>query len=387
MVLRNNIAKALDNGQHFEFLFLDFSKAFDKVPHPALLATLARFCINSSLKWFSKYLSNRKPQVLVRWSISTTQPVPSGVPQGSHLGPILFLLYINSLPDSIEHLPTCTPLIFADDTELGSSTSPSCNVSSLQPAVGSVMSWVRAVGGNFNSAKSVPMRFCKAEPPSSSPDLFMDGVVVPLSCAYRHLGVMLDSRLSYSAHIEGVTSRFRQRVVLLYYMAKCLSLDIDNKLYKGYVRPVVEYSSPLWHSRLTAHQSLTLERLQVRVARQLLASLGVNLPDGYRTSKSDLLGRVRWPSLTWCRHIVSMRLFHHFYHCLPAKLLDFGFVLSNSARRQGSILLPAWTSYVRSTVLYTAARCWNALPPGYQAHKTSKTVLEWSSTTLSGLLL
>ena len=135
------------------------------------------------------------------------------------------------------------------------------------------MSRVRAVGGNFNPAKSVHMRFCKAEPPSSSPDHFMDGVLVPQSCAHRHLGVMLDSRLSYSAHIEGVTSRFRQRVVLLSYMAKYLSPDIVDKLYKGYVRPVVEYSSPLWHSRLTAHQSLTLERLQVRVGRQLLARL------------------------------------------------------------------------------------------------------------------
>ena len=145
-------------------------------------------------------------------------------------------------------------------------------------------------------------------------------------------------------------------------MAKYLSPDIVDKLYKGYVRPVVEYSSPLWHSRLTAHQSLTLERLQVRVALQLLARLGVNLPDGHRTSKSDLLERVRWPSLTWRQHIESMHLFHHLFHCFPTKLLDFGFVLSNSARRQGSILLPAGTSYVRSTVLYAAARCWNALP-------------------------
>ena len=185
-----------------------------------------------------------------------------------------------------------------------------------------------------------------------------------IRCAHRHLGIMLDSRLSYSAHIEGVTSRFWQRVVLLSYMAKYLSRDIVNKPYKGFVRPVVEYSSPLWHSRLTTHQSLTLERLQVPVARQLLARLGVNRLDGYRTSNPDLLDRVRWPSLTWRRHIDSMRAsFIFFFRGLPTKLLDFGFVLSNSSRRQGSILLPTGTSFVRSTVLYTAARCWNALSP------------------------
>ena len=122
----------------------------------------------------------------------------------------------------------------------------------------------------------------------------------------------------------------------------------------------LEYSSPLWHSRLTAHQFL--ERLQVRVARQLLAHLGVNLPDCYRSSKSDLLESGRWPSLTWRRHIDSMRLFHHFFHCPPTKLLDFGFVLSNSARRQGSILLPARTSYVRSTVMPPSV---GTLSPGY----------------------
>ena len=92
------------------------------------------------------------------------------------------------------------------------------------------MSWVRAVGGNFNPVKSVHMRLCKAEALSSSPDPFMDGVAVPQSCAHRHLGVMLDSRLSYSAHIEGVTSRFRQRVVLLSHMAKYLSPDTVDKL-------------------------------------------------------------------------------------------------------------------------------------------------------------
>ena len=216
---------------------------------------------------------------------------------------------------------------------------------------------------------------------------------MPQSCALPHLGVMLDSRLSYSAHIEEVTSRFRQRVVQLSYMAKYLSPDIVDKLYKGYVRPVVEYSSPLWHSRLTAHQSLTLERLQVRVARQLLARLEVNLPDGYRTSKSDLLERVRWPSLTWRQHINSMRLFHHVYHCLPTKILDFGFVLFNSARRQGSILLPAGMFYVRSTVLYTPAQCWNALPPDirYIKHATQflndlKLLFEASCYNTSGFL-
>ena len=161
---------------------------------------------------------------------------------------------------------------------------------------------------------------------------------------------------------------------MLSYMAKYLSPDIVDKHYKGFVRPVVEYASPLWHSRLTAHQSLTLERLQVRVARQLLARLGVNLPDGYRTSKSDLLERVNWPSPTWRRHIDSMRLFHHFFHWLPAKLMDVGFVVSNRARRQGSILLPAGTSYVRSTVLFTAARCWNALPLDIRCIKHQKII-------------
>ena len=282
------------------------------------------------------------------------------MPKGSHLGQILFLLCITSLTDSIEHLPTFTPAIFADDTELGSSTSPTCNVSSLQPAVTSVMSWIRAVGGTFN-AKSVQTRFCKAVPPPSSPDLFMYGVLVPRSCAHGHLSVRLDSRFSCSGHVENVAFRLRQRVFLLSYMAKYLSPDIVNKLHKGYVRPVVEYSSPLWHSRLTAHQSLTLER-QVLVVRHLLARTSESTFQMVIAPQNQTYW-VNWPGQTWRQNIGSTRLFHSFLHWLPTKLMDLGIVVSNSARRQGSILLPASTSYVRSTVLFTASRCWNALPP------------------------
>ena len=144
----------------------------------------------------------------------------------------------------------------------------------------------------------------------------------------RNLQIANSAGQSGIGRLDGTeTSRFRQRAVLLsyIYMAKYLSPDIVGKLYKDYIRPVVEYASPLWHSHLTAHQSITLGRLQVRVSWQLLARLGVNLPDGYRTSKSDLLERVNWPSLTWLRHIDNMRLFHHFFP--PASHLGFVIVI------------------------------------------------------------
>ena len=96
------------------------------------------------------------------------------------------------------------------------------------------MSWVRAIGGTLNPAKSVHMTFCKAvPPPPSSPDFFMDGVVVPKSYAPRDVGVILDSRLSYSAHIEKVLYIHADFGNVLFcsptlYMAKYLSPDRDS---------------------------------------------------------------------------------------------------------------------------------------------------------------
>ena len=119
MTLMDKLITALENGAHVIGIFLDFSKAFDTVDHEILLKKMYHYGIRgTAYKWFQSYLSNRKQYVTYNGICSSTKDVKCGVPQGSILGPMLFLMYINDLCSICKYT---TPILFADDTNLFSS--------------------------------------------------------------------------------------------------------------------------------------------------------------------------------------------------------------------------------------------------------------------------
>ena len=124
------IGRELDRGRQIDVLYLDMSKAFDKVSHAKLLDRLQEFGFGGSiLKWFSSYISNRRQQTIVHGVTSTSIPVTSGVPQGSILGPLLFLLYENHLSNAVSNSRIAT---FADDTKIFKTINSISDASALQ---------------------------------------------------------------------------------------------------------------------------------------------------------------------------------------------------------------------------------------------------------------
>ena len=384
---------ALDRNHVYESMFLDFAKAFGRVPHPIILSILKNICTpdahqetprvprkkalpvgispskirittttTTTHQWFSSYLYQRRMRVRVEREGSDVYHINAGVPQGSHLGPVLFLLYINTLPRVLDTKHDV--LLFADDTLfgcVGTHQATTCNArSELQEGVDKVLAWAKSMGGRFNPMKSVHLTFQKNSP-DDTPGcnmLTMNNVLVPSAVAHRHLGVLLDSQLKFQDHITMITSKFRQRVVLLSYMAMHLTDRIVDRLYKGYVRPTIEYASPLWQFKLSSASAMALERLQARVARQLLRCKREVVEK--QEHKSDIFKRVGWGSLAWRRHIACLIEFHHIIHNLPAILESFGFSTSSSERRPFFIVLPFCKT--KTSFLFATARCWNSLP-------------------------
>ena len=145
------IGGQLDAGKQIDIIYLDMSKAFDKVDHTKLLGRLHQYGITGKLHdWFRSYLQGRKQQVTVLGATSRELPVTSGVPQGSLLGPILFLLFVDDLPNTVK---TSRVACYADDTKIFKSIDSITDCNALQSDLNDLVSWSESSGLIFNQSK------------------------------------------------------------------------------------------------------------------------------------------------------------------------------------------------------------------------------------------
>ena len=236
LIYLEQVTSEIDKGIPVDTLYLDFAKAFDKVPHHRLIEKIAANGIGGKIsKWLQSWLTDRKQRVIVKNVTSDWIPVISGVPQGSVLGPCLFVIYINDIDDAVSG----EMLKFTDNAKVTASISSVEEKNILQADLAGLMEWSEEWQMKLNVNKCRVMHYEFNNP---SYAYFMNDEVLIDTEEERHLGVTIHKSLKPSCHIAHCVKRANQMLGMIrrYFQYK------DRKtmllLYKSMVRPHLEYA-------------------------------------------------------------------------------------------------------------------------------------------------
>jgi len=273
----NNVINNLEEGKFCISIFLDLQKAFDLVDHKILLGKLEHYGIRGiALDWFKSYLSNRKHFVEINNIASTTNNVPCSVPQGSVLGPILFILFINDFQNSINtdqdnnNMTNGTSIIFADDTSLLITNK---NIDELYFITNNLLkkveTWTKMNNLRINIEKTKYMLFKtkNTRTPDNLPPLYLGGQKIDRVNNYKFLGIYVDDKLTWKTHIQHICTKLSKTTGILYRASSILTDAAIRMLYYSICHPHLLYGVLLWGNTYKTHlQSLiTIQKRLIRI--------------------------------------------------------------------------------------------------------------------------
>ena len=263
----DDILNNLNEDSESDVIYLDFAKAFDKVDHEILLAKLQNYQIQGPLyNWLNEYLKDRHQYVVVNGSQSYPAKVKSGVPQGTVLGPILFLIYINDMEKCAQN---CVVSHFADDSRIKKAINYTNDVESLQTALNSIIEWSKSNNMELHEKKFEYLchstkRKLLHELPFTNEFLTYStpsGIEIHPKSIVKDLGVNITPNLSWSPHIGIITDGAKKMASWCLSVFRSRQKDVMLTLFKTYVRSRLEFSCPLWNpDKITDIQ--TIESVQ-----------------------------------------------------------------------------------------------------------------------------
>ena len=229
-------------------IFLDISKAFDKVWHDGLLFKLKCYGISDCLfTLIEDFLRNRQQRVVMNGKSSGWSSVMAGVPQGSVLGPLFFLVYINDLVDNI----SSDAKLFADDTSLFTVVyDVDVAADKLNRDLEVISNWAHQWKMQFNPDKNkqaIQVIFSQKKDAVIHPAVLFNGSEVAVKIEHKHLGMILDSKLNFHSHIREAIIKARRGIGIIRFLSKYVSRDVLDQIYKLYVRPHLDYGDIIYH--------------------------------------------------------------------------------------------------------------------------------------------
>lgn len=258
------ITKSIDNNETPISIFIDLSKAFDTLDHSILLRKLEHFGIRGiALKLFKDYLTNRSQQVSYKNALSTSLIIKCGVPQGSILGPLLFLIYINDLHRSSNILKF---ILFADDTTiLYSNKSLDKSFDTLNKEINKVNEWMKVNKLSLNIAKTNYIIFRKKINQTNMHQIFIDNSTINQVSSTTFLGVMINSELNWKDHISILAKKVARATGVIGRLKYKLSKKTLMLLYDTLILSQITYCNVIWASTYKT----TLEKIHVLQKKSL----------------------------------------------------------------------------------------------------------------------
>ena len=256
------VSKILDEGVPVDVIYLDFQKAFDKVPHSKLILKLENIGIRGRLlNWIREWLRDTKQRVVLNGECSNWESVLSGVPQGSVLGPILFTIYINDLDEGLVN----RILKFADDAKLMSRVGKQEEVELLQEDLNRLGNWSSEWGMSFNSEKCKIMHIGTN---NQKWDMSLQGKTLGEVKVEKYLGILICNDFKVAAQCAAAAKKGYQILGMMNRSFSCKSKDVLLPLYKSLVRPYLDYCIQAWRPHLKKDVEL-LERVQRRGTKMI----------------------------------------------------------------------------------------------------------------------
>ena len=351
-------------------VFLDISKAFDKVWHPGLLFKLKQNGIGGDMfNILHNFLSDRKQRVNLNGKVSTWKHIDAGVPQGSVLGPILFLIYINDLISGLKS----DARVFADDSSLFVVVDdPITAHQILQDDLNHIENWARQWRFEFNPDPIKPpieLIFSTKIKPQVHPTLYFHNIALIGVEEHKHLGLILDKKLTFNSHIKECVSKAKRSIGALKISSRYLPTSALDKVYKSYIRPKLEYGDIIYHK--TAYQGEELKPLcnlnlpknmEKLESVQYQAALVVS-GTWQGTSKIKLYNLLGWEFLSHRRWFRQQTLFYKIVTGLTPQYLASNIKVSSRLKNKSPIIhnVNARTKRYLSTFFPSSIHSWNVV--------------------------
>ena len=367
---------AIDSGKMVGVVLVDFKKAFDLVDHQILIDKLKIYGIkDEALSWFNTYLTNRKQQVAINNCKSDFKQISYGVPQGSILGPLLFLLFINDLPLYTSNVFTD---LYADDTTLYDVQDSMEQIEiNLQSSLNNLQIWCRNNGMILNSSKTKVMLVTTYQKrqrlTNDHLDLAYNKESLNMISNDKILGVFVDNNLTWSNHIKHLTKKIASSIWLLSKIKNFLSQAHRVQFYKSYIQPHIDFCNIVWGSSSESNK-LKIFRLQKRACKVIL---DYNVDDSIEAMNS-----LKIMSIYDRLYLRKAKLMFKVYNNIAPAYISENFTLRNNENTNiqlrsssaGCFIPPKpRTECFKQSLRYSGCLIWNSLPEEVKNAQTIST--------------